>query len=749
MDKHKEELVSYLNCLNSPFNVILLTECGKAIQASIEETFSNYDFYLKPPSTSKGGAGILIRKNIFKNVELIDKDKHFSYNDCSHCLTESLWIKMNTNANENNSLVIGCIYKHPCKNLSHLAQFNSKYNEVIKSINKTATCIIGGDYNIDLLEYDDKKQIGENLDMNLENNYTPCITLPTRITHHSATLIDQIYLRLPKPKLQAKVRSGNLFCSITDHLMSFVLVEMEIDNSKERPYVRLFTKNHINYFLQNAPNDPPLLPTTPDGSEPFNSVHAAYLEFLRNSKNMLDKYFPLVRLSRKKFKNKPWITSGIRVSIRHRNHLYKKYVQNRTLAREQAWKTFRNKVTDCIRASETLYYQKILTKQNNNCKNLWKIFGKMLKKDKNKVNICKIKVNDTNITNSSQITNAFNDFFTNIGSNLANSFQNTDKKNYREYLGNPIEQSINLRATNPFEIKTMLEHIDPKKSTGSDDMPAKFLTISASVIAEPSSRLFNLSITSGQYPDSLKIAKVLPIFKKGEHTDMNNYRPISILTHINKIFEQLICKQMKSFLTKHNVYYDYQYGFREKHSTEHALIEITDSIKCALDSKQLVCGIFVDLKKAFDTVNHKILLEKLNKVGIRGTDNNLISNYLTNRYQYVQIDNTRSRLLPINYGVPQGSVLGPLLFTLYINDLANCTTKGKIRIFADDTAVYFECKNIKEMMHTSTEIMKRLDDWFAANLLTLNTDKSYFCIFRTTNNHMLDTQRKLNSVGNL
>ena len=140
---------------------------------------------------------------------------------------------MNTNANENNSLVIGCIYKHPCKNLSHLAQFNSKYNEVIKSINKTATCIIGGDYNIDLLEYDDKKQIGENLDMNLENNYTPCITLPTRITHHSATLIDQIYLRLPKPKLQAKVCSGNLFCSITDHLMSFILVELEIDISKE------------------------------------------------------------------------------------------------------------------------------------------------------------------------------------------------------------------------------------------------------------------------------------------------------------------------------------------------------------------------------------------------------------------------------------------------------------------------------------------------------------------------------------
>ena len=289
----------------------------------------------------------------------------------------------------------------------------------------------------------------------------------------------------------------------------------------------------------------------------------------------------------------------------------------------------------------------------------------------------------------------------------------------------------------PPEIKYLMEKINPKKATGSDDLPGKFLNISAPIVAAPLAKLINLSISTGEYPDILKIAKVLPIYKKGEHTDMNNYRPISILTHMNKIYETIICNQLKSFLNKHNVFYKYQYGFREKHSTDHALIEIVDGIKLAIDDSKLAGGIFVDLKKAFDTVNHKILLEKLAQLGIRGIPNKLIESYLTNRYQFVQINNSKSNLRSINCGVPQGSVLGPLLFILYINDLANCCKIGKIRIFADDTAIYFACSNIIEFKQLASSIMKQLDKWFAYNLLTLNTDKSYFCIFRTTQNHRL------------
>merc|ERR1711874_112311 len=166
----------------------------------------------------------------------------------------------------------------------------------------------------------------------------------------------------------------------------------------------------------------------------------------------------------------------------------------------------------------------------------------------------------------------------------------------------------------------------------------------------------------------------------------------------------------KSFLNKNNAFYKYQYGFRENHSTDHALIEIVDGIKLDIDSSKLAGGIFVDLTKAFDTVNHKILFEKLKHLGIRGIPNKLLESYITNRQQYVKINYHKSSLRSINCGVPQGSVLGPLLFIIYINDLANCSKENKekikIRIFADDTAMYFACSNISDFKKLIKAIME-------------------------------------------
>ena len=199
------------------------------------------------------------------------------------------------------------------------------------------------------------------------------------------------------------------------------------------------------------------------------------------------------------------------------------------------------------------------------------------------------------MNNPKQITEAFNNFFTNIGNNLAQSLESSDENAYKNYLGNPIQETLNLTETNPDETQKLIERINPKKSTGSDDLPGKFLIISAPIVAGPISKLFNLAISTGEYPNVLKIAKVLPIYKKGKNAYMNNYRPISILTQINKIFERLLCNQMKTFFNNHDIFYKYQYGFREIHSTEQALIELTDRIKLSIDNKELACGIFIDL----------------------------------------------------------------------------------------------------------------------------------------------------------
>ena len=254
-----------------------MTECGHALQASIEEVFSEHEFFFKPPSSNKGGAGILVRKNMFENIDIINKDQFLTCTcNTGKCIVESIWVKLSSKSSQN--IIVGSIYRHPNGNLTH---FNDLYSNLLDSIKERQTCVIGGDFNIDHLQFE-KKQIGEFLTTNLENNFTPCITLPTRLTTHSATLIDQIYLKLPIKRLQSKVHSGNLYCSISDHLMNFVLLELENKTTKDRPYVRLFTKSKIELFKENAPNDPPLLSTNPNSNHSHLNLQYAFPEFLEN-----------------------------------------------------------------------------------------------------------------------------------------------------------------------------------------------------------------------------------------------------------------------------------------------------------------------------------------------------------------------------------------------------------------------------------------------------------------------------------
>ena len=243
--------------------------------------------------------------------------------------------------------------------------------------------------------------------------------------------------------------------------------------------------------------------------------------------------------------------------------------------------------------------------------------------------------------------------------------------------------------------------------------------------------LFNLSFSSGSFPSILKTAKVVPVFKKGSKSDCCNYRPISLLYNVGKILEKLMYKRVYNFLTENNIIYDLQFGFRQKFSASHALINLTENIRQALDEGYIGCGIFVGLPKAFETVDHEILLSKLDYYGIRGISNNWVKSYLSNRKQFVSINGYDSGLAQINCGVPQGSVLGPLLFLLYINDLNQAIKFCKVHHFADDTNLLYLAKSIKKLNKLVKYDLKNLLCWLSANKISLNVKKTELVVFKS------------------
>ena len=243
------------------------------------------------------------------------------------------------------------------------------------------------------------------------------------------------------------------------------------------------------------------------------------------------------------------------------------------------------------------------------------------------------------------------------------------------------------------------------------------------------SRIFNLSLSTGQHPDLFKIAKTVPIYKKGSRLVVSNYRPISLLSNLNKVLEKLVFSRVYKFLEDHKCIYNLQFGFRSKHSINHALIDITESIRQTLDNKGIACGVFVDLQKAFDTVNHTILAHKLNHYGIRGVANDWFSSYLSNRSQFVSILGFESGTKDVEHGVPQGSVLGPLLFLIYINDLHNSIKHSKVYHFADDTNLLNINKSPKKMQKQINSDLKLLYKWLLANKISLNCSKTEIIFF--------------------
>ena len=459
------------------------------------------------------------------------------------------------------------------------------------------------------------------------------------------------------------------------------------------------------------------------------------IAFLTKVIQYYNECFPLVMVSRKRSRDKPWITTGLKVSVRHNHRLYRKYIKSRNPIAKNTYQRYNSLLRRSIRNAEKMYYKELFDNKKNSIYNMWRTLGVVVNPSKKRKghDIHKVLSNGKMITNKTQIANVINEHFCSVGDRLMEKLPNNPNYDYKKYLPDPTLGSFFLRPILREEITREIKLLNPRKSPGPDNIPVKIIQLCPDIFADNLEIIFNKAIEDGIYPDNMKIARVVALFKKGERHLADNYRPISLLSCINKIFEKLVCRQLLTYCEINNIFYNFQFGFRKLYSTSYALIETVDSIRRLVDDGNYVLGLFVDLTKAFDTVNHEILLYKMNNYGIRGHANTFFRSYLTNRKQFTLVNGTDSKLSDIKCGVPQGSVLCPILFLIYINDLYRALQDCKINLFADDTCVFVSHPNMDDLMANAKNKLTNLFNWCVSNKLTMNSSKTCFVIFHAKN----------------
>lgn len=510
-----------------------------------------------------------------------------------------------------------------------------------------------------------------------------------------------------------------IFTGMSDHCLICSTINMKCHTSENTLQKRITDHSRLNQlFTQSIAN----LPQNVSANERLNYVISTYNEILNDCTRTVTQ--------RVKLKGScPWMTLDLWKLIRIKDKILKKKRNNPNDNHTAALLAHVSKKLQEKKAkAKREYYERLLNGNNN--KSAWKLIKNVIGNQRNVGNPTAIRNQGQLITDPQQVSVSFNDHFCAVGPNLSSTIMSSRNINRFGTLGS-LQSTIFLKPATRNEIILLIKQLDSRKATGPDGIPVSFIKNHHGFFASLLMDTFNEIIVTGQFPDCLKIARVTPVFKSGDPKDMNNYRPISTLSIIDKVLEKLLVCRIMEFSEKHQLVYGQQYGFRQGSSTLTACHEFVEEIYDALDNKQIVGALFIDLKKAFDTVDHVLLLRKLESYGIRGLANDLLKSYLSDRHQYVSIAEFKSPLRPVTTGVPQGSNLGPILFLLFVNDVAGLNLHGKLRLFADDTAVFYrgtDCNVILNQIKTDLELLR---DFFGENVLSLNLAKTKYMLIHS------------------
>lgn len=635
----------------------------------------------------------------------------------------------------NTGLYICCCYRNPVD--KNFEQFVERLEKLLDYL-FNRKCIICGDFNIDLL-VDGKKQ-EEFLSLLKCYNFRHLISSATFIRNNSKSCIDNILTNLPDSCVVGYDIDHNGLADGHAGIFADFLLKSRV-TPNDNPFIvinkRVFNIKNAQTFAHGILNES-------WSSMGINTFLKNINKVFRNSYRKRECKINLTNKSQFK-----WITKGIRTSSKMKRFL---------CARNG------NDLEPSVLKYKTMYvrlYRKIVSKakkqaimtQINTSKNIskeiWKVVNKCTNREKVFQPELKLKVDERIVVDPEEICNIlvkqfdYKSVSTVKDGDLAAAFLNQ----YTE----EVSSIMCISPTTPNEVFNLVKSMASKQSCGNDEIPIGLFKDHIAILAEPLSDFFNKCIDEAIFPEQLKIAKVIPIYKKGSRTDPKNYRPISLLPVLSKIFEKILKKRLLVHLRLNNVLNRRQFGYQKGVGTFDAIYTLLDDVITKINNKMRVAGIFLDLSSAFDTIDHELLLAKMSHYGVRGKSLQLFSSYLKNRKMLVEIGKTqksykkvyKSKIVNMSTGVPQGSILGPILFILFINDLINYLNfilpDIGIVIFADDTNAIVAANDMVELTKIVNNTLEALYTWFSANKLLINSKKTQAMLFKTTsrNNDVL------------